>query len=504
MLAFGARLLSLAISRHREELADTSAAAIVSPDGLRKALEKLEADHTVLHHVSRATAHLWLRHAAAHGGRRAPRAAATACSTRTRRSTERIAILRQLEGLDPNGRGPVDETSTGVPVDLAKLAASTELRTQRGSGAQAAALASASTATLPPQANPAVAAPSGAPGNGDPTGHPPGWYHADAGTLRYWDGTNWTNWAAQWNGRRWVQSPREVTGSYVTTPRSRRPASSAPERPSSAASTSAVCSPTHGTRVSGPSVIFDSFTGLPGTSTGFSTPSVRGISTSMWRAATCGSAITSGARLLGPATMPAAVSSRAASSLVRVDAHASTAGRITVSRCGPQPARVAKRGSVLPLRPADELGELLELVLAHDLHDDVAVGRAEALADHLEPLVGLGPHAQRPEVGDDVGHGDHRVEHRDVDVLALAGAVAVAQRGEDADHAEQRRADVAERADRDRHRRLVGMAVVVDPRHRLDDRRVRGPVAVRRLDRVAEARDRHVDRRAGARSAITS
>src|SRR5262249_56053789 len=60
ILSFGARLLSLAISRHREELADTSAAALVTPDGLRKALEKLEADHTVLHHVSRATAHLWL------------------------------------------------------------------------------------------------------------------------------------------------------------------------------------------------------------------------------------------------------------------------------------------------------------------------------------------------------------------------------------------------------------------------------------------------------------
>ena len=59
-LAFGARLLSFGISRHREELADTSAASLVSPDGLRRALEKLEADHTVLHHVSRATAHLWI------------------------------------------------------------------------------------------------------------------------------------------------------------------------------------------------------------------------------------------------------------------------------------------------------------------------------------------------------------------------------------------------------------------------------------------------------------
>ena len=45
---------------------------------------------------------------------------------------ERIAILRKLEGLDPNDRGPVDETSTGVPVDLAKLTASTDRRTARG------------------------------------------------------------------------------------------------------------------------------------------------------------------------------------------------------------------------------------------------------------------------------------------------------------------------------------------------------------------------------------
>ena len=68
---------------------------------------------------------------------------------------------------------------------------------------------------------------------------------------------------------------------------------------------------------------------------------------------------------------------------------------------------------------------------------------------------------------------------------------------------EQRRADVAERADRDRHAAARrGRRVVVDARHRLDDRRVRGPVAVRRLDRVAEAGDRHVDRAAGATAAI--
>ena len=55
---------------------------------------------------------------------------------------------------------------------------------------------------------------------------------------------------------------------HVMTPRSRNCARSASVRPSSSASTSFVCSPTHGTRVSGPSVIFDSFTGFPGTRIG--------------------------------------------------------------------------------------------------------------------------------------------------------------------------------------------------------------------------------------------
>ena len=123
------------------------------------------------------------------------------------------------------------------------------------------------------------------------------------------------------------------------------------------------------------------------------TPSVRGISTSMCRAATCGSAITSGAWLLGPATMPASVSSCAATSFVRCDAHASTAGRISVSRCGPNP-RASRTADRLPLGMADQLGEVEELVLAHDLHDDVAVGGAEAFADHFERLVGFGPHAR--------------------------------------------------------------------------------------------------------------
>ena len=128
ILAFGARLLSLAISRHREELADTSAVALVSPSGLRKALEKLEADHTVLHHVSRATAHMWLETPLKNDGDKKHAKINKMFDTHPPLA-ERIAILRKLEGLDPDKRGPVDESATGVPIDLTALSASTSRRT---------------------------------------------------------------------------------------------------------------------------------------------------------------------------------------------------------------------------------------------------------------------------------------------------------------------------------------------------------------------------------------
>ena len=155
---------------------------------------------------------------------------------------ERIAILRKLEGLDPTQRGPVDQTITGVPVDLAKLSASTELRTARGSGATAAPLASTATEwTLPPAGR---AASRRSPTRrarhrpGAPTGHPPGWYHADAQTLRYWDGSGWTDWTAQWNGRRWVQNRPGVTrGSADHAAFAQALRASSRRRPSSVSST---------------------------------------------------------------------------------------------------------------------------------------------------------------------------------------------------------------------------------------------------------------------------
>ena len=104
---------------------------------------------------------------------------------------ERIAILRKLEGLDPNERGPVDETSTGVPVDLAKLTASTERRTAPRSGAPRRRSRRRRRSTRPPQASPADSPkPTRRP---RPARRRPVIRRAGTTptreTLRYWDGT---------------------------------------------------------------------------------------------------------------------------------------------------------------------------------------------------------------------------------------------------------------------------------------------------------------------------
>ena len=54
-------LLKAAISRKRESLADATAVAFTrNPNGLRRALETLAADSTVVHQKSNAVAHLWI------------------------------------------------------------------------------------------------------------------------------------------------------------------------------------------------------------------------------------------------------------------------------------------------------------------------------------------------------------------------------------------------------------------------------------------------------------
>lgn len=56
-----ARIMQAAVSRRRETLADVSACQLTRyPPGLISALEKLQADSTVTHSASMATAHMWI------------------------------------------------------------------------------------------------------------------------------------------------------------------------------------------------------------------------------------------------------------------------------------------------------------------------------------------------------------------------------------------------------------------------------------------------------------
>jgi heat shock protein HtpX len=88
-----AALLRSSISRSRETLADASAVAYTrNPAGLRRALEKLAADSTVVRARSNATAHLWIE---------SPLSGKASKLFATHPPIEeRIAALRSLEGLD--------------------------------------------------------------------------------------------------------------------------------------------------------------------------------------------------------------------------------------------------------------------------------------------------------------------------------------------------------------------------------------------------------------------
>ena len=92
-----ARVFQAALSRRRETLADMSAVLLTRyPPGLISALQKLDADSTVTHSASRATAHLWIEQPVA-------RTADEGRLSRINRMfdthpplTERIALLQEL------------------------------------------------------------------------------------------------------------------------------------------------------------------------------------------------------------------------------------------------------------------------------------------------------------------------------------------------------------------------------------------------------------------------
>jgi heat shock protein HtpX len=102
-----ALLLRAALSRQRESLADVSAVQYTrDPTGIRSALEKLEADGTSPQRVSAATAHMWIDEPKPLGRPQVP--ILSRLFDTHPPMAERIAILRKLEGLDPEGRGPND------------------------------------------------------------------------------------------------------------------------------------------------------------------------------------------------------------------------------------------------------------------------------------------------------------------------------------------------------------------------------------------------------------
>jgi len=96
-----AALLKAAISRRREALADATAVKLTRyPTGLRRALEKLDADSTVVRRTSHATSHLWIESPdeleLGNRGARFNRMFDTHPPL-----SERIDILRSMEGLPP-------------------------------------------------------------------------------------------------------------------------------------------------------------------------------------------------------------------------------------------------------------------------------------------------------------------------------------------------------------------------------------------------------------------
>lgn len=89
-----ALLLRSAVSRRREALADATAVQFTrNPNGLRRALEELQRDGTVVHQQSTAVAHVWIE-SPLDGPKR------SLFDTHPPLS-ERIALLRRMEGLPP-------------------------------------------------------------------------------------------------------------------------------------------------------------------------------------------------------------------------------------------------------------------------------------------------------------------------------------------------------------------------------------------------------------------
>jgi heat shock protein HtpX len=120
-----AALLKAAISRRRESLADATAVKLTRyPTGLRRALEKLDADTTVVRRTSHATSHLWIEspddREPGHKGARLNSMFSTHPPL-----AERIDVIRSMEGLPPY-TGPDPELLADIERRVAAAAAQPE------------------------------------------------------------------------------------------------------------------------------------------------------------------------------------------------------------------------------------------------------------------------------------------------------------------------------------------------------------------------------------------
>ncbi len=92
-----AKLMQAAVSRKRETLADVSACQLTRyPPGLISALEKLQADTTVVHSASAATAHMWIEQPMSGVGDRGKMGRINKMFDTHPPLEERIALLREL------------------------------------------------------------------------------------------------------------------------------------------------------------------------------------------------------------------------------------------------------------------------------------------------------------------------------------------------------------------------------------------------------------------------
>lgn len=203
-----AALLKAAVSRSREGLADATAVEFTRhPAGLRSALEKLDADITVLRRTSHATSHLWIESPDDHEANDRGRKFNDMFSTHPPLA-ERINLLRQMEGLpEYTGPDPIVSEALRTYQDDRNHPESVAAMVETPGHAQLVSSAAAASVDLD-----AIFAGAGevADTDGDPDHAAAGWYADPSGkpaTLRYWNGSDWTDHYHQIPGDNDVRDP---------------------------------------------------------------------------------------------------------------------------------------------------------------------------------------------------------------------------------------------------------------------------------------------------------